>query len=116
MTPAATGPGVGPSGGDSVPNERTALAWTRTGLALLGSALLAIRVVVDRFGPLTAAFAVVALPLAVVVLVGAGRRYRSARAALSGAQVRLPDGRLPAGVAILLVVLAVTELAFVLSG
>jgi uncharacterized membrane protein YidH (DUF202 family) len=115
MTPAATGPGVGPSGGDSVPNERTALAWTRTGLALLGSALLAIRVVVDRFGPLTAAFAVVALPLAVVVLVGAGRRYRSARAALS-TQVRLPDGRLPAGVAILLVVLAVTELAFVLSG
>jgi putative membrane protein len=115
MTPAATGPGVGPSGGDSVPNERTALAWTRTGLALLGSALLAIRVVVERLGPLTAAFAVVALPLAVVVLVGAGRRYRSAHAARS-TRARLPDGRLPAGVAILLVILAVTELAFVLSG
>jgi uncharacterized membrane protein YidH (DUF202 family) len=115
MTPASTGPGVVPTGGDSVPHERTALAWTRTALALLGSALLATRVVVDRFGLLTAAFAVVALPLAVVVLVGAGQRYRSARVALR-TQARLPDGRLPAGVAVLLVVLAVTELVFVLSG
>ena len=115
MTPASNRHDGAPSGGDSAPNERTALAWTRTALALLGSVLLATRVVVDRFGLVTAAFAVIALPLGVAVLVGAGRRYRSARVALR-TQARLPDGRLPAAVAVLLVVLAVTELAYVLSG
>jgi uncharacterized membrane protein YidH (DUF202 family) len=115
MTPASNRHDGAPSGGDSAPNARTALAWTRTALALLGSILLATRVVVDRLGLATAAFAVVALPLGVAVLVGTGRRYRSARVALR-TRAGLPDGRLPAGVAVLLVVLAVIELAYVLSG
>ncbi len=114
MTPTATGPGFGPGRGSGVPNERTALAWTRTALALLGAALLATRVVVERLGALASVFAAVALPLAVVVLVGAGRRYRTAHAMLSS-QARPPDGRLPAGVAVLVVVLAVAELVYVLS-
>ncbi|MGH8824688.1 MAG: DUF202 domain-containing protein [Jiangellaceae bacterium] len=114
MTPTATGPGVVSSGDSGRPHERTALAWTRTALALLGAALLATRVVVDRLGLLTVAVAVVTLPLAVVVLVGAGRRYRSAHVALR-TPGRLPDGRLPAGVSVLVVVLAVTELGYVSS-
>ena len=114
MTPSSTGSGV-PPGADGAANDRTALAWTRTALALLGAALLATRAVADRFGLLATAFAVVALPMALVVLVGAGRRYRAARATLR-TKSRLPDGRLPAGVTVLLVALAVTELGWVLSG
>jgi uncharacterized membrane protein YidH (DUF202 family) len=114
MTPSSTGSGV-PPGADGVANDRTALAWTRTALALLGATLLATRAVADRFGLLATAFAVVALPMAVVVLVGAGRRYRAARAALR-TKAGLPDGRLPAGITVLLVALAVTELGWVLSG
>jgi uncharacterized membrane protein YidH (DUF202 family) len=114
MTPSSTGSGVA-AGAGGVANERTALAWMRTALALLGATLLATRVVAGRLGLLAAAFAVIALPVAVVVLVDAGRRYRAARAAL-GTTAGLPDGRLPAGVTVVSLVLAVTELGWVLSG
>jgi uncharacterized membrane protein YidH (DUF202 family) len=92
--------------------ERTALAWTRTALALLGAVLLAVRLSIDRLGAIAVTFVLVALPLAVAVLVAAGRRYRAAH---RGDRARL-DGRLPGGVALLVVVLAAVELGYVLRG
>lgn len=103
-----------PAGGRSVPNERTALAWTRTALALAAAALVAVRITIDRLGALAVALAVLAVVLAIVVLVAAARRYRTAQTGLAAGDP-LPDGRLPAVVSALVVVLAVTELAFVLS-
>lgn len=101
--------------GRGLHNERTALAWTRTALALLGAVLLASRLTVDRLGALAVAFTVVALPLAAVVLAGASRRYRAARSRAPDGPV-LPDGRLPAGVALLVVVLAIVELGYEFAG
>lgn len=93
-------------------NERTSLAWSRTGLALLAAAAVA-----GRFtaGPLGAAGVVVAAAAAVAsvwVLVVARRRYRAAHAALHG-RLALPDGRLPAMVSAVVVLLGVVELAYV---
>ena len=73
-------------------NERTALAWTRTGLALLVAVLLASRITVGELGVVTVIFTIFTLPLAVNVLVSAGRRYRISRRALESATL-LPDAR-----------------------
>lgn len=95
-----------------VSNERTALAWTRTALALMSTALVAGRIVLDRLGALAVVLTVVAVPLAAAVLVAAARRYRASLR--PGAPT--PDGRVPGLVSALVVVLAVTEAAYVFSG
>ncbi len=95
-------------------NERTALAWTRTGLALLAAVLIAARITVPDIGVVAVAFAAVALPLAGAVVLLAARRYRAARAAV-GTRRALPDGRLPVAVAAVVVTLAVVELIYVLA-
>jgi putative membrane protein len=99
-------------GASGVARERTALAWTRTALALMATALLAGRIVLDRLGVLALALTAVAVPLAATVLVLAARRYR----ATLHADSPQPDGRLLALVSTLVVVLAVTEAAYVFRG
>ena len=98
--------------GRGLHTERTALAWIRTALALLGAVLLAARLSVDRLGALAVAVTLVALPLAVGVVIGAGRRYR----ATTQQDPPPPDGRLPAGVSLLVAVLAALEIGYVLRG
>jgi putative membrane protein len=92
-------------------NERTALAWTRTGLALLVAVLLASRITVGELGVVTIIFTVFTLPLAVTVIVSAGRRYRISHRALESA-APLPDARLPAAVTVLVLSLAAIELIY----
>ncbi len=98
--------------GRGVSSERTALAWTRTALALMATALVAGRIVLDRLGAMAVVLTAVAVPLAAAVLVAAARRYR----AILRADVPKPDGRVPGLVSALVVVLAVTEVAYVFSG
>jgi len=96
-------------------NERTALAWTRTALALLVGVVLAARLAADPLGVVALAFAIVVAPLALVILLMARRRYLRAHVALH--QERdLPDGRLPALVALVTCLLAVLELAYAING
>jgi uncharacterized membrane protein YidH (DUF202 family) len=95
-----------------VANERTALAWNRTALALLATALVTARIALDRLGVLAVLLSALAVPLAVAVVIAAARRYRASLRTDSPA----PDGRLLALVSALIVVLAVTEIAYVYRG
>jgi putative membrane protein len=95
-------------------NERTSLAWTRTGLALLVGVVLAVRLTADRLGIAVALFASVMLPVAVGVLVMAARRYRAAHSALHAGRA-LPSGRLPGLVAAMTCLLGVLEIAYALA-
>ena len=94
-------------------NERTSLAWTRTALALVVAVLLAARITLAELGALAVAFTIFTVPLAIGVLVSASRRYRSAHRALHAPASSLPDARLPAAVAVLVLSLALIELAYV---
>lgn len=90
-------------------NERTALAWQRTALALVaGSAILA-RLTFDRLGVLALVSVVVALPLSVWVLVESRGRY--AHDAGVRRRRRPRGGRAPAALTVATAVLALTELA-----
>jgi putative membrane protein len=93
--------------------ERTALAWTRTALALDVAVVVALRFTLPVLGPWSLVLLLVGLPAAVWVLVAARRRYRAGLLALRGRPLRI-DGRLPAAVAGLTVLLGVLEAAYVL--
>lgn len=96
-------------------NERTALAWTRTGLALLVGVVLATRLAAGPLGVVAVVFGVVVAPLAVTVLVLARRRYHRAHNALHGRHA-LPDGRLAGLVTVVTLALALLEVAYAIVG
>lgn len=96
-----------------VQNERTALAWTRTGLSLLGGSLLVARLSVTQLGAAAVLVVVCCVPLSCWILATSHRRYRAAAEALH-AQTRLPDGALPAAVSALTVILGGSALVHVL--
>ena len=98
-----------------VQNERTALAWQRTALALFGAILLAARLGFRQWPVATAFVLAPALALAVAMLRLSGRRYRRAHAALNGAG-RTPGGRLPLFAATSITLLGLAALAAVLLG
>jgi putative membrane protein len=75
-------------------NERTALAWHRTSLALLVAVLLVARLGLRRWPAPTLALVAVAVPLCLALLRWSSRRYRRAHAALHDT-LPGPDGRLP---------------------
>lgn len=56
--------------------ERTALSWQRTTLACAVALLLASRLLVELFGPLSFLFAAVGLVLTAVLFLVGSRRYR----------------------------------------
>ncbi len=96
--------------------ERTTLAWRRTGLALVVGALTIGRLTLDHLGP------GVVVPTALVAALGAGVLLGAARARrLAGGRDGKPelsvlrDGRLPGVVASLMAVLALGELASALA-
>lgn len=92
--------------------ERTTLSWTRTALALIVAALLAARLLGAEIGWLALGVAAALAPLALVILLGARRRYRRATVALTGAHTPA-DGMLPTLVTLMVVLLAVVEVAYV---
>lgn len=96
-------------------NERTSLAWTRTGLSMLLGVVLAVRLTADGLGMVAALFAVAAVPAVVGLLVLASSRYRTAHLALH-AGTPLPSGRLPALAAAVVCLLGLLEIAYALAG
>ncbi len=97
--------------------ERTALAWTRTGLALLGAGLLIGRLALGSLGLAVVVPVALALALSGWVLVTSLRRGRWSRIVTNEglpASV-LHDGRLPAVVAVIVTLLCACELASVLA-
>jgi uncharacterized membrane protein YidH (DUF202 family) len=100
--------------GDGLHNERTALSWRRTGLALLGLAAVIVRL---RFAwpPVAAVLTVAVCTLAALgVLIIGVRRYHAARTNQAGSAPAV-DGHLSAAVVALIVLLAAIELAGILS-
>ena len=104
--------GSPPASDPTAPQERTALAWRRTGLALLVGALTIGRLTLDSLGPVVVLPTVIAASLACWVLVESLRVRRMARTHPDqpGFSV-LADGRLPVVVAGLVGGLALGELA-----
>jgi uncharacterized membrane protein YidH (DUF202 family) len=98
-----------------VQNERTALAWQRTALALLGAIVVAARFGMRHWPVVTAAALTPALALALAMLHLAGRRYRQAQAAMRDEAPR-PGGRLPLFAAASITLLGLAALAAVLAG
>ena len=92
--------------------ERTALAWRRTGLALVIGALTIGRLTMDTLGTsvLVPAFAAAVLAAWVVSVTLRGRRYALTHPDEPNFDRILRDGRVPAVVALVTVALAVGEL------
>jgi uncharacterized membrane protein YidH (DUF202 family) len=93
----------------TVPNERTALAWQRTALALLAGSAIVARLTVDRIGVLAVLSLVVVLPLATWVMVESRGRY--AHDAGVRQRQRPRGGRAPFVLAAATMLIALTELA-----
>ena len=102
--PATTPAGLQP--------ERTALAWQRTALALLGLGLASPRLAWGSLGPWALLPALVVVVGSVAILARSHRRYRTASHLLKGrpAGLRL-DGRLPLLTAVLALIVALLALA-----
>ncbi len=111
---AATGenrhPGEGRPG---MPNERTALAWQRTALAVLGGSALMARLTLRSSGPAALLILAVALPLSAWVLVESRLRYR-ARARQW--QVPPRGGLFPTALTLATLAVAAAELVALASG
>ena len=95
-------------------NERTLLAWLRTGLAMVGAALIVARLIATRSPLLGLLLAAVAGVLGSAIACTVRGRYRtSARSLWAG--TGLPDGRLPALVVVLAVLTAACGLGIVVG-
>jgi len=102
-----------PDPAPGVHNERTALAWQRTALSLLGGAAVVARLAFDDLGLLAVLGFLVVLPLVAWVMWESRGRYRQHAGVRPRARPR--GGRSPAALAAVAVVIAVTELAAILA-
>jgi putative membrane protein len=96
--------------------ERTALAWRRTGLAMLGGSLVATRILPEVLGAWAAALGLAGVVAAAGLLYGIHRRYRSHHRRLLAEGDRSPvaGGRLIAATALFAFAAAVISLAVTL--
>lgn len=98
----------------AVYNERTALAWQRTALALLAGAAIVCRLALNELGMLAVAGFLVVLPLVGWVLLESRGRYHHEAGIRPRARSR--GGRAPGVLALLTTLVALIELAALLSG
>lgn len=94
-------------------NERTALAWQRTALALAAAAAVVARLTLERIGVVAVASVLVTMPLAVWVMAASRGRY--AHTAGVRSRPRSRGGRAPAMLAVVTVLVAFTELLALLG-
>lgn len=98
--------------------ERTALAWRRTALTCCVGALVAMRVLPARLGPLALLGAAVLAALSAATMIAAHRRYRAHHRALTAPGVHhrrtLCDGALPGALAVLTTMLGMLALVAIL--
>ena len=94
-------------------DERTSLAWTRTGLALLLAAVVVARLTVARLGPVSVVVAALGLVVSGWILISSRQRFRAAHLALRQGSHR-PDARLPAVLAGFIVAISLAELVALL--
>lgn len=93
--------------------ERTALAWRRTGIAVLVGSLIGLRVLAPQLGWGSVALGVVGAALALMLLWASARRHRRVVEAMPGAgSSALPGGvrsgrGLPGGALLVVVAVAV---------
>ena len=100
----------------AAPQERTSLAWRRTGLALLVGSLTIGRIALETVGPAVAVPTVLGAALATWVTLAAMRTRRLARPHPDEPAFSvLADGRLPAVVVVLVGGLALGELVSTLA-
>lgn len=94
-------------------NERTALAWQRTALSLIAGSVIVARLTFERLGAFALLSALIALPLSLWVFFESRRRY----AVDAGVRRWSPSrsGRAAAALGAATAVLALTELAALLS-
>ena len=98
-------------GDPAAPQERTSLAWRRTGLALVVGSLTIGRLTLDTLGPAVVAPTMLATALAAWVVLTSLRTRRLVRAHPGAPTFSvLADGRLPVVVAALVGALALGEL------
>jgi putative membrane protein len=98
--------------------ERTALAWRRTGLALVVLAVAAARALSSQWGARSIAAAAIGVAGAVALMLGSHLRHRTQHLALTTTQherIPLPGGTLLCALAILDAVFGLTALAFTLA-
>jgi uncharacterized membrane protein YidH (DUF202 family) len=101
------------SGDTGLQVERTALAWLRTGLAIVVVALVAFRFTAHHSLPLALGVAAVIAPLGLVAIWLAWRRYRTSAASLATGKP-LPGGVLPATMTAVAVLTGALGLAYAL--
>jgi putative membrane protein len=89
--------------------ERTALAWRRTGIAVLVGSLIGLRVLAPQLGWGSVVCGVAGSALAAILLWASARRHRRVHAALTDAGSGELPGELPGG-ALLVVVAAAAVL------
>jgi len=93
--------------------ERTALAWRRTGLAVLVGSLIGLRVLAPELGWGSVIAGVAGSALGVTLLWASARRHRRVVAALTGADSNvLPGGALLVVVAMAVLLLGVCALTY----
>lgn len=96
--------------------ERTALAWSRTALALALAGALMTRVTVERLGAFAVLLGLVGVVAAVMTGVLAGARYRRGAASLHERGTVSTDGRVLAWAAISVIAAGVMAGLFVVWG
>ncbi|QUH04779.1 DUF202 domain-containing protein [Saccharopolyspora erythraea] len=95
-------------------NERTTLAWLRTILSFAVGLLVLLRLIAHNSLAAATACAVFTLPLCAGIALVTWRRHRRTERSLR-AEAPLPDGILPAAVAVLAVLGGCTGLVYVLT-
>jgi uncharacterized membrane protein YidH (DUF202 family) len=103
---------VSAEGAEGAANERTALAWQRTALALLAGAALLSRLTLDALGAAALVGLAVAVPLAGWVLVESRLRYLQQTGERRRPRPR--GGRFPTALTVATLALAATELTALL--